>query len=69
MAAESVSILVRSRNDEAFAAATFRAILEQDSPLPFEVVSCDDGSEDRTPELIASFPDVKILPRLIFFGL
>lgn len=63
MAMESVSILVRSRNDEPFAEATFRAILEQDSPLPFEVVSCDDASEDRTPEIIASFPEVKRLPR------
>lgn len=63
MAAESVSILVRSRNDESFAEATFRAILEQDSPLPFEVISCDDGSEDRTPEIIASFPSVKRIPR------
>ena len=63
MAMESVSILVRSRNDEPFAEATFRSILEQDSPLPFEVISCDDASEDRTPEIIASFPEVKRLPR------
>lgn len=61
--ADSVSILVRSRNDEAFAEATFRALLEQDSPLPFEVVSCDDASGDRTPAIIASFPDVIRLPR------
>lgn len=63
MAMESVSILVRSRNDEPFAEETFRSILSQDSPLPFEVVSCDDASEDRTPEIIASFPEVKRLPR------
>ena len=63
MTAESVSILVRSRNDGQFAEATLRAIMDQDSPLPFEVVSCDDGSEDRTPEIIASFPSVKRLPR------
>ena len=63
MAMESVSILVRSRNDEPFAEVTFRSILEQDSPLPFEVISCDDASEDRTPEIIASFPEVKRLPR------
>ena len=58
-----VSILVRSGNDERFIGATLRAIFDQDCPLPFEVVCCDDGSTDRTPEMIASFPRVVRLPR------
>jgi len=61
--AETVSVLVRSRNDGAFAEATLRSIFEQESPLPFEVVCCDDASEDRTPEILASFPRVRLLPR------
>ena len=40
-----------------------RAIFEQDCPLPFEVLCCDDASRDRTPEIIASFPRVVALPR------
>ena len=58
-----VSILVRSGNDEAFIGATLRAIFEQECPLPFEVLCCDDASTDRTPEIIASFPKVEPLPR------
>lgn len=58
-----VSILVRSRNDEAFIGATLNAIRRQVSPIPFEIISCDDASTDRTPEIIASFPDVVRLPR------
>ena len=58
-----VSILVRSGNDEGFIGATLRAIFAQESPLPFEVICCDDASTDRTPEIIASFPAVRLLPR------
>jgi len=61
--AELVSILVRSRNDEAFAEATLKAVFEQECTVPFEVLNCDDASEDRTPEIIASFPEVRRLPR------
>ena len=58
-----VSILVRSGNDEAFIGATLQAIFSQDCPSPFEVLCCDDASTDRTPEIIASFPRVELLPR------
>ena len=57
------SILVRSHNDEAFIGRTLRAIREQECAIPFEIVCCDDGSSDRTPEIIDSFPDVVRLPR------
>lgn len=53
-----VSILIRARNDEKFVGRTLRAIFEQECDVPFEVISCDDGSTDRTPEIIASFPEV-----------
>ena len=61
--AELVSILIRSRNDEAYIGETLKAIFDQKCPLPFEVISCDDASTDRTPEIIASFPAVRSLPR------
>ncbi len=61
--AELVSILIRSRNDEAYIGETLKAIFDQKCPLPFEVISCDDASTDRTPEIIASFPSVRSLPR------
>jgi len=59
-----VSILVRSKNDEAFIGRTLSAIFGQECSLPFEVICCDDASTDRTPEIIASFPGARVLPRL-----
>ena len=59
----SISILVRSSNDEAFIEKTLRNILDQECVLPFEIICCDDGSKDHTPDIIASFPSVKKLPR------
>ena len=58
-----VSILMRSRNDEAFVGGTLRAIFAQKDAPSFEVVSCDDASTDRTPEIIAGFPQLTVLPR------
>jgi len=60
---ELVSILVRSRNDEKYIGETLKAIFSQECEVPFEVLSCDDGSEDRTPEIISSYPRVERLPR------
>ena len=57
------SILIRSRNDGAFVGRTLRAILKQECGIPFEIVCCDDGSTDRTPEIIDAFPGVVRLPR------
>ena len=59
-----VSVLVRSRNDEAFIGATLKAILEQQCDEPFEVLCCDDASDDHTPEILASFKEkIRCLPR------
>ena len=54
---------MRSGNDEALVGRTLRAIFDQQEAPPFEVISCDDASTDRTPEIIASFPAVTRLPR------
>ena len=58
-----ISILVRSRNDEAFIAKTLSAVLNQECAIPFEVICCDDGSTDRTAEIIDSIPGTVRLPR------
>ncbi len=55
-----ISILIRSRNDEAFIGKTLDAIFRQKCDYPFEVFVCDDGSTDQTPKIIASFS--KALP-------
>ena len=58
-----VSILIRSCNDEDFIGRTLQAAASQQCPLPFEIVCCDDGSRDRTPEIIDGFPGARRLPR------
>ena len=57
------SILVRSRNDSAFIGRTLQAIFGQECQLPFEVLCCDDASDDGTADIIDSFPEVRRLPR------
>jgi len=37
--------------------------MEQKCNIPFEVICCDDGSKDRTPDMVVSFPAVKQVPR------
>ena len=58
-----VSILIRSRNDAEFIGDTLQAVFAQKSDIPFEVISCDDGSDDATPEIISSFASVRSIPR------
>ena len=53
-----ISILIRSRNDEAFIGRTLDAIFQQQCPFPFEVMVCDDASTDGTPRIIESYSQV-----------
>jgi len=51
-----ISVLVRSRNDEALVGRTLEGIFAQEGAPEFEVAVCDDGSTDRTREIAAGFP-------------
>ncbi len=59
----SLSVVVRSHNDEPFIALTLERLLSQRGVPEFEIVSCDDASTDRTPEIIAGFPSVRRIGR------
>lgn len=52
-----VSVIVAAFQAEAFLEDAIAAILAQDY-APFEVVVCDDGSTDRTPEILAGHPEL-----------
>ena len=52
-----VSVIVAAYQAEAFLEDAIASILAQDY-APFEVVVCDDGSTDRTPEILAAHPEV-----------
>ena len=51
-----VSILMRARNDESLIERALRAVFSQKTDLEFEVVVCDDNSDDRTREVASCFP-------------
>ena len=52
---QNISVLVRARNDEAIIERTLGGIFSQ-TVAPFEVIVCDDDSNDRTREIAAKFP-------------
>lgn len=52
-----VSVIVAAYQAEAFLEDAIASILAQDY-APFEVVVCDDGSTDRTPEILAAHPEL-----------
>jgi glycosyltransferase involved in cell wall biosynthesis len=52
-----VSVIVAAFQAEAFLEDAIASILAQDY-TPFEVVVCDDGSTDRTPEILAAHPEL-----------
>jgi glycosyltransferase involved in cell wall biosynthesis len=52
-----VSVIVAAFQAEAFLEDAITSILAQDY-APFEVVVCDDGSTDRTPEILAAHSEL-----------
>jgi GT2 family glycosyltransferase len=59
----SVSIIVPARNEEAGLERCLRSLVEQQG-IPFELIVVDDGSTDRTPEIIKKFAGVRECPFL-----
>jgi glycosyltransferase involved in cell wall biosynthesis len=55
-----VSVIIPARNEEASLAACLGSLVSQ-TGLLFEVIVVDDGSTDRTREIAASFPTVRII--------
>jgi glycosyltransferase involved in cell wall biosynthesis len=52
-----VSVIMPAYQAEAFLEDAIESVLAQDY-APFEVVVCDDGSTDRTPQILAAHPEV-----------
>jgi glycosyltransferase involved in cell wall biosynthesis len=53
-----VSVIVAAYQAEEFLEDSIASMLAQDY-APFEIVVCDDGSTDRTPEILAAHPELK----------
>ena len=60
MPGPSVSAIIPVYNGEQFLATALESVLAQDY-VPFEIVVCDDGSTDSTPELLASYPTLTVV--------
>jgi hypothetical protein len=61
-----VSVLVDTYNHEAFIEEAIQSVLEQDFPTAErEILVVDDGSTDRTPELLRRFePEIRVLRKV-----
>jgi len=59
----TVSVIIPCFNYERWVAGAVRSALDQDWPA-IEVIAVDDGSTDRTPEILASFGDaIRVIRR------
>jgi GT2 family glycosyltransferase len=65
MTKRTVTVLVDTYNHERFIEEAIVSVLEQDfSPAEMEVIVVDDGSTDRTPEIVRKFaPRVRLLQK------
>jgi len=54
-----VSVIIRCKDEERFIGQTLRAVFDQETKLPFEVVVIDSGSTDRTLDIVREF-DVRL---------
>src|SRR3989338_10139137 len=59
-----ISVVVVVYNGEKTIAKTITAILRQDFSAELEVIVVDDGSTDRTPEILKTFPQIKFFRQI-----
>jgi biofilm PGA synthesis N-glycosyltransferase PgaC len=60
--ATKISVIIAARNEESNIGALLHALQQQTYPRElFEIIVIDDHSEDRTPEIVRQFRNVKLL--------
>jgi len=60
-----VSVLLAAYNEERVIASTIRHLLDSEYPAPLEIIVVDDGSKDRTAEVVDGIANVEPRVRLI----
>lgn len=58
----NISILIAAYNEEATIADTLTSIFKQDYPAHVEVIVCDDGSVDKTAEIVRKYYKNETIP-------
>ncbi len=58
-----ISVIIRSHNDEEIIGRTLEILTRQKGCGEYELLSFDDGSTDRTPEIIRTYPEIKMFPK------
>jgi glycosyltransferase involved in cell wall biosynthesis len=56
----TVSVIVPARNEEACLGSCLQSLVAQ-TGVGFEIIVVDDGSTDRTREIAASFPEIRVI--------
>jgi glycosyltransferase involved in cell wall biosynthesis len=59
MSAPTVSVVMSAYNEERYLGSAMESLLDQTFD-DFEVIVVDDGSKDRTPEILASYDDPRV---------
>lgn len=67
---DSISIVIRCKNEEKFIRQTLEKIFEQNIDIPYEVIVVDSGSTDRTIDIVKRYNVTlyQIAPELFTFG-
>ncbi len=65
MGTPAVTVLIDTYNHERYIEEAIASVLEQDFPrAEMEILVVDDGSTDRTPEIVRKFtPDVRLIQK------
>lgn len=61
----NISFIIPAKNEEAYIGKTIEHILNQPADLVKEIIVVDNNSEDRTAEVAAAYPKVKVLKESI----
>jgi len=59
---EKVAVVILARNEEKFIGKMLSSLLEQDL-LPYRILVVNDGSTDKTKEVVSSFDNIELINR------
>lgn len=60
---QTISVIIPAYNEEKYIRPSLASLVElqNKSSIPLEIVVCDNGSTDSTPQIVSEFPTVKLV--------